>query len=123
MEGYWKGEGLGGMCDEMWTPAASGSMLGTFRLMKDDKLQFSEFFMLVEEDGSLVLKLKHFDPQLNGWEAKDKFVRFPLIKVEGQTAFFSGLTYQLDEDDVLRVFVAIKQKDGSQKEGKFTYRK
>jgi hypothetical protein len=119
--GRWVGEGLGGTCEEMWTAPLAGHMLGTFRLIKDEALDFSEFFMMAEENGSLTLKLKHFGPNLDGWEAKDKYVTFRLIKVEGKTAWFDGLTYALDDDDVLHSYVAIKQKDGQMHEGEFRF--
>ena len=121
LAGRWVGEGLGGTSEEMWTAPMAGHMLGTFRLMKNEALDFSEFFMMVEENDSIVLKLKHFGPDLNGWEAKDKFVTFRLIKIEGQTAWFDGLTYALDDDGTLHAYVAIKQKDGPMREGEFRY--
>lgn len=123
LAGRWVGEGLGGTCEEMWTEPMAGHMLGTFRLMKEEALDFSEFFMMTEENDSLVLKLKHFGPDLNGWEAKDKFVTFRLIKIEGQAAWFDGLTYSLDDDGTLHAYVAIKQKDGQMREGEFRYKR
>lgn len=123
LEGYWTGEGLGGTCEEMWSPPLGGAMLGTFRLMKDGKLEFSEFFMLVEVEDSLVLKLKHFDAELKGWEEKDRSIEFQFIKSSGTTAWFNGLTYQLADDGVLHVYVAISSKDGSVREGEFRYQR
>ena len=96
LAGHWLGEGLGGQADETWSMPAAGTMVGTFRLIKNNKLTFSEYFILMEEADSLVLRLKHFDPLFNGWEAKDKFVEFKLVRVEGQTAYFEGLTYKID---------------------------
>lgn len=119
LQGQWSGEGLGAKCDETWSAAAGGCMVGTFRMVKDDKLVFSEFFMLVKTDEGVVLKLKHFNPDLTGWEEKDKSVDFPLVKVEGKTAWFGGLTYQLQDDGSLKAYVAMKQKDGTYSEGQF----
>ena len=121
LAGRWVGEGLGGTCEEMWTAPMAGHMLGTFRLVKDDQLNFSEFFMLSEDAGSLVLRLKHFGADLHGWEAKDEYVTFRLIRIEGKTAWFDGLTYSLDENGVLHAYVAIRQKDGEVSEGVFRY--
>ena len=70
--GHWRGEGLGGTVDEMWGPAAAGTMLGTFRLTKDNQVGFTEFFMLSEDDETLVLRLKHFNPDFTGWEAQNE---------------------------------------------------
>ena len=121
--GHWRGEGLGGQVEETWAPAFAGSMAGTFRLAKDGKLDFSEFFMMMEHEGSLVLKLKHFDREMHGWEEKDNYVTFPLVKVEGRTAWFSGLTYRLDESGTLHSIVAMKGKDDTFSEGVFKFRR
>jgi hypothetical protein len=123
LRGEWIGEGLGGQADEIWSAPMAGTMVGTFRLVNEGKLVFSEFFMLVEEQKSLTLKLKHFDSKMKGWEEKEKFTEFKLIKVEHQTAWFDGLTYRLDKNNVLHAYVAMKQKDGSLQEGEFVFRK
>ena len=123
LTGHWRGQGLGGDADEMWSAPSAGTMVGTFRLIQNDKLAFSEYFVIMEENGSLVLRLKHFDPLFNGWEKKDKFVEFKLIRVDGKTAFFDGLTYRLDADGKLHAVVAMKKQDGTFNEGKFVYEK
>lgn len=121
LTGHWTGEGLGAVCDETWSAPAGGCMVGTFRMVKDDKLVFSEFFMLVETDKGVVLRLKHFNPDMTGWEEKAKFVEFPLVKLDGKTAWFGGLTYQLQDDGSLKAYVAMKKKDGGYNEGQFHF--
>lgn len=123
LKGLWRGKGLDGKVEEMWSPPMAGGLVGTFRLVKDDKLVFSEFFVLEQAGESLTLKLKHFDAKFHGWESRTKFVEFKLIKVEGQTAWFNGLTYRLNDDGSLHAFVAIKQRDGSMREGVFKYKR
>jgi len=49
MVGHWRGEGFGGVCEEVWTGPLGGSMVGLFRLVQEDQLAFSEHMMLVEE--------------------------------------------------------------------------
>lgn len=119
--GEWSGEGFGGQCLESWSPPAGGSMMGTFRLVKDGKLNFCEVFLLSKSDQGVVLKLKHFDDQLVGWEAKDKSVNFPLLKVAKNTAWFGGLTYQLQKDGSLKAWVAMKKKDGTFREAEIHF--
>ena len=123
LQGQWSGEGLGAKCDETWSSPAGGCMVGTFRMVQDEELVFSEFFMLIREEGKVLLRLKHFGKDFVGWEEKDKSVDFPLIKVDGKTAWFGGLTYQLQEDGSLKAFVAMKKKDGSMSEGAFHFQK
>jgi hypothetical protein len=65
LAGHWAGEGLGGFAEEVWSPPHGNSMMGMFRVVgKDGKVTLHEILTLVERDGSLVLKLKHFDADL-----------------------------------------------------------
>lgn len=123
LAGYWTGSGLGGDCEETWMPAIHGERIGTFRFHADGKLVFSEFFQLSQFDGRWSLRLKHFNPTLEGWEEKTKYVEFPLVKIEKNVASFNGLTYQLMENGELHVFLAMKRKDGTLSEEKFVFQK
>jgi hypothetical protein len=102
LQGEWSGQGLGGECEEVWSSARGGSMLGTFRLIQDDKLVFSEFMEIAEIDGSIVLRLKHFGSDFIGWEVKDKHVEFKLVKVTDDTFYFDGLTYKKKDDNTMK---------------------
>ncbi len=82
LAGRWIGEGLGGVSEEIWSEPRGGVMMGMYRSLKQDQPVFYEFLMLVEEQGSLVLKLKHFNPDFSGWEEKSSFVSFRLVMVE-----------------------------------------
>lgn len=123
LSGYWVGTGFGGDCEETWMPAIEGTRIGTFRFHQDGKLVFSEFFQLAQHGDRWSLRLRHFDEELKGWEEKDKFVEFPLVRVEKNTAWFNGLTYQLMENGELHVMLAMKHKDGSFTEEKFIFKK
>lgn len=123
LAGYWTGAGLGGDCEEVWMPAIHGERIGTFRFHADGKLVFSEFFQLSQFDGRWSLRLKHFNPTLEGWEEKTKFVEFPLVNIKKNEASFNGLTYRLIENGELHVFLAMKRKDGTLSEEKFVFQK
>lgn len=123
LAGHWSGEGLGGTCEEIWAPPLGDNVIGLFRFLKDGKTQFTELFSLVKEGESLVLKPKHFNPDMTSWEEKDKPVQFPLVKVSPNEANFDGLTYRKKDDDTLEVFVAIKGKDGNLREEKFSFKR
>lgn len=99
--GYWVGTGLGGDCVEAWLPAEEDAMQGIFRFAMNDTLIFTEYMHLIEENGSLPIKLKHFGKDLVGWEEKEEWTRFPLIAIEGQTAYFDGITYQVTENKLV----------------------
>jgi len=119
--GAWQGEALGGRCDEVWSPPAGGAMMGMFRLVKNGQPVFYELLVISQEQGSLILRLKHFGPHLKGWEKQAETVDFPLVKLTPTAAYFSGLTFRRDGADRLRVFVSSKQKDGSITELRFDY--
>ncbi|MBL8817408.1 MAG: hypothetical protein JNL58_15380 [Planctomyces sp.] len=123
LAGYWVGNGLGGNCEETWMPDIEGSRIGTFRFHQDGKLIFSEFFQLAKHGDRWTLRLRHFDEELKGWEDKEKFVEFPLVRIEKNTAWFNGLTYKLMENDELHVMLAMKHKDGSVGEEKFIFKR
>jgi Domain of unknown function (DUF6265) len=118
--GHWTGSGLGGFTEETWTAPAAGAMLGTFRLIKEGKPVFYEFLTLVEHEGSLLLRLKHFNPDLTGWEEKGDAITFRLLKVGPDEVAFAGLTMRREGDDKLRIFLAIRSRtDGSVREEMF----
>lgn len=114
LAGTWRGEGLGGTVEEIWSAPSGGAMMGMFKLVKEGKPGLYEFELIVEEEGSLTLKLKHFDAGLASWEEKDEYVSFPLVKLEEQAAYFGGLTYRLVGPGRLRSFVALDYGEGVQ---------
>jgi len=107
--GSWKGEAFGGTFEEVWTAASSGTMVGMFKLIHNNRPTMYEFELIVEEEGSLSVQLKHFNADLSGWEEKDKYISFPLVKLTENGAYFEGLTYLRDGPDRLKVYVVIGQ--------------
>lgn len=120
LAGSWSGVGFGAECEEVWSLPKANAMMGMFQMFKDGKILIYEFIQIIEENGSLVLKLKHFNSNLSGWEDKDVTVDFPLIKIEGTTAWFDGLTYKR-EGNILKAWVSIKQKDDTLEEGTLSF--
>ena len=119
--GHWQGEALGGICQEHWVEPLAGSMTGMFRMIRDDQIAFYEFLVIAEEAGSLILKIKHFSPDLKGWEEKDESTLFALVKLNEKEAFFDGLTFRQTSPDSLTVFVVIDQEGGIPEEAAFRY--
>lgn len=119
--GYWSGTGLGGECEEVWMPAVDGHMIGTFRFWDKGKLVFSEFMHFIQEEESITLKIKHFNPDLNGWEEKEKWTTFFLIELGKEKAKFDGLTMERKGEELV-IWVDLEEK-GEPKLEKFTYRK
>lgn len=92
--GQWVGDGIGGApALESWLPPTGGTMVGTFVQQNEDgAIQFTEHLYLMEEEGTLVLRLKHFNADLTGWEEKDGMLTFRLVAIEDCAAYFHGLT-------------------------------
>lgn len=122
MAGHWVGTGLGGVSEEVWSPPLGNNMMGMFRVVRDGKVSFYELCAFVEEGGSLAMKVKHFNPDLTGREEKGEVRSFPLVKLDGQAAYFDGLTYRKLADGRLEAFVVIKKKaTGEMAEERFEY--
>ena len=110
--GQWTGTGLGGVTDELWSGPAAGAMMGSFRLLRDGKVVFYEFLTLVEQGNTVVLKLKHFNADLTGWEEKADFVTFRLLKVTPDAVYFRGLTFRKRSQDGIDLPRAPRQRHG-----------
>lgn len=119
--GYRQGTAFGGRCEVCWLPSFGPSMTGTFKLIQDNEISFYEILTISESGDSLTLKLKHFDSELKGWEEKDEFLTFRLVKITPEAVFFNGLTYMKREDGSLDAFVAMRQSDGSVREGEVRF--
>ena len=120
--GHWTGEGLGGFNEEIWSPPRNSAMMGMYRMQKDTKIVFYELLTLLEENGSLLLRLKHFNPNLTGWEEKDKTIDFPLVAKKDGMLYFDGMTFKPEGKDAVTVYLAIhSRKDGTVREETFRY--
>jgi len=114
--GHWRGPGLGGTADEVWLAPEGGAMAGLFRAVSGGRVLLYEAMTIVEVEGTLVLRLKHFNADLTGWEEKDEVVSFPLVRIETSAVYFDGLTYRKNGDDRLRAYVAVEQEEGAAEE-------
>lgn len=123
--GDWVGTGIDGAeAAESWLPPSGDTMVGLFVQEKPDGgLMFTEHMYLAEEGGSLVLKLKHFNPDLTGWEEKDGMVRFRLLSIEPCAAYFSSLTYRCEAEGGLLVAVRLKSEGDAVEELVFRFKR
>ena len=121
ISGNWKGEAFGGLTEENWSKPSGGSMMATFKLVKDSKVAFYEIEIIREVENTLILQLKHFNNDLKGWEAKDDTVDFPLIEITSKKVIFEGITFEKISDKEMNVYVDMHNKDGSIETLKFNY--
>lgn len=93
--GSWEGDGFGGISHETWAKPVNGTMMGMYRhINKEGKLVFYEF-LLLNENG---LRLKHFNPDLTGWEEKDEMTTFEMISFSKNKIELKGLTFERTSD-------------------------
>lgn len=121
LAGHWRGPSLGGTSEEAWTAPFGGSMMGSYKLVRGDSVIFYEILTIVEQDSALVLRLKHFNADLTGWEEKAEVRSFPLVRMTPEAAYFEGMTIRRVGADRLQVFVAIRMDDGTTQEAEFPY--
>lgn len=92
--GQWAGEGIqGAPAMESWLPPIGGTMVGTFvQETPEGAIMFTEHLYIMQEEDSLVMRLKHFNADLTGWEEKDDMLTFRLVAIEPCAAYFNALT-------------------------------
>jgi hypothetical protein len=125
LAGTWQGEGLGGLVDEVWSGPVDGAMVGHFRLTKDGAVAFYELMTLgpIDADGRLGMKVKHFGPDLTGWEEKDAWVTFRFLERAGERFLFDGLTIERVAADRVEIAVQIRSREGTPRTEVFRYRR
>jgi hypothetical protein len=99
--GQWVGEGIqGAPAMESWLPPTGPTMVGTFvQETSEGTIMFTEHLYLMEEQGTLVLRLKHFNADLTGWEEKDDMLTFRLVAMEECAAYFRALTLRCADSE------------------------
>jgi hypothetical protein len=122
ISGHWSGEALGGITEEIWTPPLGGSMMFAFKLVEGGIVRFYELGYIREVNNTLLLQLKHFDHELRGWEEKEETIDFPLVKIEGNRAYFDGMTFENINPDTMNVYLLTEDKNGL-RETLFQYRR
>lgn len=95
-------------------------MMGAFKLVVDDQIVFYELMDIIEENNSLLLRIKHFDNHLRGWEERDESVNFRLIAITANVAWFDGYTIHRVSDDEIKIYVVITR-NGNKVETLFNY--
>lgn len=124
LAGNWTGEGLGGAVDEVWSAPGGNAMVGHFRLVRDGKPIFYEIMTILEQGGSLELRLKHVNPDMTGWEEKNDCVTFRLAKIERDALYFEGLTFRRVNPDLVEGYLALRDRaTNTVREEKFIYRR
>jgi len=119
LSGYWVGTGLGGDVEELWSKPKNGKMVCAFRYDNGDKLVFSEHVTMINTERGISMLVKHFSSDFTAWEEAADYVEFPLIKLDGTSAYYDGCTI-IRTDDHLDIYVTIEH-DSVASEEQFSY--
>lgn len=109
--GSWKGTAFGQTFEETWNPPSAGTMVGMFKLISDDGVSFYELMLLTEEEGTLHLKVKHFDADFTAWEEKGDYVTFKLVRKSPDELHFGGLSFYRRGNDRLDGYIVMRNGD------------
>ncbi len=90
MAGRWVDEEKGTLSEEIWSAPGGDSMMGMWRLSVGGKAKVFEFLTMVEEEGRVTFRLRHFDRRGVAWEEKDKPLVLPLVVKGAGLAVFEG---------------------------------
>jgi len=86
--GHNRGEQNGTIIDEHWSEVGGDTMIGMFRQIKNGKAQMYEFLTIEQTNAGPILRLRHFDPGLIGWEEKAQAASYPLVRFKPNEAVF-----------------------------------
>jgi hypothetical protein len=104
MEGSWIGQMPFGPVELVNLPIAAGHLPGFVRATNADGVVFYEVCLYAQVGASLIQRVKHFTPSLEGWEARENHIDRPLVEREGDTFFFDGITIVRSGPDSYTVY-------------------
>ena len=109
--GRWRGTAFGEKMEESWSEPSGGTMVGTFKLFSSDEPAMYELMLLTVEDGTLSLKVKHFNPDFTAWEDKEDYINFRLVAKADGELHFGGLSFYRRTDDYLDGYIVMRNGD------------
>ncbi len=120
--GTYSGTAFGGQFEQHWSAPSAGTMVGTFKLMQDGAVTFYELLLLSVDDGTLSLKVKHFNPDFSAWEEKADFIDFRLVKFDDDALHFGGLSFYRRGNDAIDAYIVMRSGE-TVREEKLEYRR
>lgn len=114
LEGTWIGRMPNGLVEHVILGPKAGQMPSFVRALNDNDVWFYEISVFSEDAGTVVSRVKHFTPELAGWEAQNGFVERRLVEKDAANLYFDGLTISRTGPDSFIVYFL--ERDGS-KEG------
>lgn len=128
LEGLWTTTVGDERWDEQWMAPSGGSVLGVARMIENDATSLYEILTVEQDATGPVLRMKHFNRGLIGWEEKDAPLTVPLARLTSSVAVFEKadgslrLTYDRRSADEL-VATLERMKKGGMVKTEFRYRR
>ena len=91
-------------------------MVGMFKVINNDAVEFYELMTLSHVDGRLTLKVKHFTADFVAWEDKPDFTKFPLVAFSKDVVHFSGISFYRRDENHIDGYIVLKTKEGVREE-------
>jgi len=89
LEGRWQGTWGPRVAEQTWLAPKAGTMLGTFRLVENEKVLVLELFTLVQKPEGIDFYFRHFTPELVPWEKTDATI-LKLASLDAKRADFEN---------------------------------
>ena len=127
LEGSWIGTGIDGHpSGESYSRAGPDRIIGHFwQFDAAGNIDFTEHITIVPRNGGLVMRLKHFEDDLTGWEEKagTNALEFVLSRNDPDRWVFGAVELVRTAPDRLETSVRVRGKDGAERTLRFSYRR
>lgn len=104
LEGYWIGKMPEGPVEQYFLPPAANQMPSFVRSLNGKEIIFYEIATFVERDGTIFMRLRHFTPDLVGWEDRSGPIERRLLATEGGNLFFDRASFIRTGEDTYTVY-------------------
>ncbi len=115
IEGHWIGEMPDGPVEHVVLSPRFGHLPGFVRALGDRSPVFYEISVFAEAGDSLTVRVKHFTPELAGWEAQSGYVDRPLVDRDATNFYFDGITFSRTGRDSFTVYF-LNRSEGQERE-------
>ena len=104
LAGQWMGDSVNGPMEAVFSEARFGQIIGHITYWNDKGFRLIELCSYAERDGSIVYKVKHFNPAFEAREEKEVSVERRLLDYKDGMAYFEDMSVALDGDKLTIYF-------------------
>ena len=125
LAGSWTGTGMGAAVAETYSAPLGGRITGHFTMADGNGgVAFTELVDYVPLGTSIAYRVRHFGPDMAGWEDKSGAAsEHALLAIEGKRMFFDGMTLDHSRPGALEFHIRIVDKAGRTRDLTYRYRR